>query len=551
MMNQGNGKSPTVDAICEQFSRVAVPADVERRLDARLQEFCRQPQFQTERVVPPPQRAFHRRFARVSVAAGLAVTVAVALFLAFGNQDAWAQVAKTMRSKPWVRWTFRVPKDIQLPEHFQVPEGWFSAERKVLAQRANQSARYVDLAGQESYDYFSQTKTVTRSLTSDIDNVEAGHFETLLRLVSEGDRALQLPESPIQIVGRTRRDVSDRDVTGRDCRWIEYTFACRDPRRAPHDYQMTFRVDPKTQLPVEMRSTEKFSSNDPAVERIFALDYPEAGPSDIYALGAPPDAQVVDRRRAKVETPAEIKEFLAAYVEARRKPLEPFTTTVLMSVPRMDFSDIFGAFRGNDDGQESRVEEVDIEELMEFRKKVRAGEVSRPADADRLVWWKEQIQGMTFKPMPRGDELLPHRIGYPAELLTLGASPVDNPDCHFTLDRQPILGPPGTVLLKIRIETTVGFNDCFFWIAPERDYLVLRSEIHFSRDHAAWNNSTQIIDKVEQSPGGRWYATAVRSGRIEKHGDDLSADLVAPIGETGMETGPVTTSVYRYVVDFE
>ena len=56
-----------------------------------------------------------------------------------------------------------------------------------------------------------QTKTVNRSLTSDIDNVEVGHFETLLRLVSEGDRALKLPESPIQIVGRTRRDVPDRE----------------------------------------------------------------------------------------------------------------------------------------------------------------------------------------------------------------------------------------------------------------------------------------------------------------------------------------------------
>src|SRR5262249_39537984 len=122
---------------------------------------------------------------------------------------------------------------------------------------------------------------------------------------------------------------------------------------------------------------------------------------------------------------------------------------------------------------------------------------------------------------------------------------------HVSLDRKPVSGPPDAVLLRIRIETTVGFNDCFFWIAPRRDYLVLRHEIHFSRDHAAWNNSTQIIDKVEQSPSGRWYATAVRGGGIERHGDALPAKPVASTAKTGMGLGPVPTSSYRYLVDFK
>jgi len=433
-----------------------------------------------------------------------------------------------------------------VPEGFQAPEGWFSAEKKVFAGRANQSVHYVDLGGQETYDYMPQTRTLNRSLTSDIDNVDVGHFETLLRLVSEWDRALQLLESPIQIVGHTRRDVPDGDR-----RWTEYTFACRDSRRAHKDYQVTFRVDPQTRLPVEMRSTEKYSSYDSASERIYAIDYPEAGPSDVYALGVPRDAKVVDRRRAKVQNSKEIKDFLAAYVQAREKPLAPFRMTVLKSGPGKDFSDIYSAFRANDDGKEMQVDEIDFEQLMAFRGRLRSGEISRPKDADPAVWWRQQVNGMQFKFRPRGGEMLPHQVGYPPELLTIGASPVDNPDCRVTLDRKPVLGPPGTVLLRIRTETTLGFNDGFFWIAPERDYLVLRHEIHFSRDHGAWNNSTQIIDKVEKSPGGRWYATVVRIGRIEKHGDDLPAKLIPPIAEPGMKMGPVTTSSYRYFVDFK
>src|SRR5258708_17407245 len=148
-----------------------------------------------------------------------------------------------------------------------------------------------------------------------------------------------------------------------------------------------------------MRSTEKFSANDPADERIYAIDYPETGPSDIYALGVPRDAMVVDRRRAKVKTPKEIKEFLAMYVKARLRPLEPFTMTALVSDPRTDFSDIRTAFRANGGGDEMQVEEVDVEHLMEFHKKFWAGQISRPVDADRMVWWRQQLEGMKFNPI--------------------------------------------------------------------------------------------------------------------------------------------------------
>ena len=160
-----------------------------------LQEFCLQPAARD--VLPTPRRPLHRRFVRASVAASLAAVVLAALFVAFDNQDAWGQVAKAMRAKPWVRWTFRVPKDMPVPEGFQAPEGWFSAEKKVFAGRANQSVHYIDLADRETYDYQPQTNTLYRAFPSDIDNVEAGHFETLLRLVSEWDRAAATKARPI------------------------------------------------------------------------------------------------------------------------------------------------------------------------------------------------------------------------------------------------------------------------------------------------------------------------------------------------------------------
>lgn len=549
MMSHDKGRLPTVDAVLEQFSRVAVPLDVERRLEARLQEFCRQPKSRPAAPWQAFRHPFRRHTVRTWAAAGLATAVVASLFVALSNRDAWAQVADSLRSKTWVRVTLQIPKGEPIPESFRAPEMWFSAEHKVAARRMNlgsgQLAQYIDFTAQETYDYDPQRKSLYHSLTSDTDNVDFGQFETLLRLIAE-DGELKLPASPIQVVGRSRRDVSDGDR-----RYTEFTFECRDARRTPNDYRVTFRVDPEKQLPAEMRSTEKFSSNDPAAERTYSIDYPEAGPEDIYALGVPRDAQVVDQRR-KTENGQEIKEFLAAYYQARSKPLEPFSTVVLQSSPQQNFSDIHRAFRGRDDGQSVQFEEVDMQQLLKLREQCWSGQIRRADNIDPATWWKQQIGGLKFASVSRGGELLPHRVGYPNDGFEL-VSPVNNPDCHVALDRQPRFGPPGTVLLTIRNENKLGFNLHFYWIAPERDYLVLRQETHYSRDRA-WDNVTQIIDKIEQSPGGRWYATEVRLGRIEKHGDDLpGADIIGQPGQrrTGMEIGPVTTSLFRYFVEFD
>ena len=290
-MNQENGRLLAVDAILERFSRVSVPPDVELRLQTRMHEFCRQPE------TVPAQTASSSRFRRflpTCVAALAAAVVLVATVVLIGNRDAWAQVAKSLQLKPWVRWTLQGPDGAPLHEGLRPPETWFSARHRVVARRFMNAVQYVDIVHQETYDYDPIKNTVIHSLTGDDDNVDFGHLEVLLRLVAEGDQKLKLPESPIQIVERTWREVLDRNRP-----WIEFTFQCRDPRRTFPEYSMTFRVDPQSRLVVEMRSTERLLSNDTAEVRTYAVDYPESGPDDIHALGVPRNAVIVDRRRAR------------------------------------------------------------------------------------------------------------------------------------------------------------------------------------------------------------------------------------------------------------
>lgn len=546
MMNQENPGRPSVDALLEQFSQVKVPPDILRRLEAKVQEF---PSGESVLVPSRPTRVqkLWRYLPRLSLAAGLAGLMIGAWILTVGNSNAWAQVTKTIQSKPWVRFTLQLPKEGLVPDGIQAPQIWFSAKNRIGACRGQDSALFINFAARESFVYESKTKTIVQSGIAVFDNMEFENYETLLKLLNEDNQEWKTPESGIQILKRTRREIVEGTRT-----WVEFTFSCRNPRLASMDYQITFRVDPETHLPREMRTTRKLSPKDPDIQLTLLMDYPATGPTGIYDLGVPKDALVMKPPMTKTEHGEEIRKFLDEYNQARGKSIEPFSVTVFESTPEMGSGDFYSAMKGRSDGNKVVVERIDPEPFWKIRSDLRSGKITIPKEVSPEKWWKDKFAGMPFSPMERGEELLPPRVGYPD--ITFGKSPIDNPDCQVTLDRNPKTGPAGTVLLKIRVETQIGFNDKYYWIDPARDYLVMRMEMHFSRDHAPWNNSTQVIDQLKKSPGGRWYPTRFLNGRIEKPGDNLpektvKVDPSRPV-KAG-EMGPVTTSVFRYFVQFD
>jgi hypothetical protein len=78
------------------------------------------------------------------------------------------------------------------------------------------------------------------------------------------------------------------------------------------------RVDPETRLPIDLRTTQGMAKDDPTFAQTFVFDYPETGPEDIFALGVPRTATIVDWRR-----PAGAKELRAAHIEARADVIDP------------------------------------------------------------------------------------------------------------------------------------------------------------------------------------------------------------------------------------
>ena len=536
-MNQGNWRRPAIETILDEMAHAPVPADVESRLRTRLEELCQHP----ERAVPGAVAPYRMvRFIPACVAAGLAASVLLAIVLVMlGGRDAWAQVVKTVQSKPWVRCKLQVPAGEALPPGFQPPEAWFSARNKIGARRFMNAAQFIDFARQEAREYDPKENALSITSIGENENKDFGLLAMLLRLVSEGAADLKLTETPIELVERAQRDVREGDR-----RWIEFTFKLRDSRRTPKDYIATLRVDPQSRLPIDMVSTEKFSPEDRAV-RTYVFDYPESGPADIYALGVPQSAIIVDRRRPKPSGEKDIKELLAAYAKARQKSMPAYTAVVLVSgTPDTPFSDIDMAFQVQDDGGNRHITQTDQERLMELRKRIWSKEIALPNGIDPATWWKQEVANLPFAPLAGGDgsDFRPDGAG---ELMFEDANPLPSDDRQFTLDRRPTTGPAGTVLLRLRVDSGSRFNDTAYWIAPERGYMVLRREMTFSRNPAdSGGILTWVVDKVVQAPGGgRWYATDARLGRIEKSGDDLSAER--------KRSPEVTTTVIRFLVDFK
>lgn len=510
----------------------AVRTIVEAPLDEEAHERVRRRALDLE---APPLAARNpvapRRRLLALAGAGLAASLLVAVALmTIGPRDAWAQVAESLRSKPWVRMTCKLPEGPidgqEIPKSLRdnPPQIWLSTSGSIAASRFAPRACYCDFKRHESYRFEPDERTIYLESTKTHDRSIFEGFELLLRLVSDGDRKSEFPESEIEIVDRRESPVrdGDRELT-------EFRFRFRDPRKTPAESAVVVRVDSKSRLPVDMVSTETIPDSNRVLERTLTFDYPETGPADIYALDVPRSATLVDWR-----TPSGTGALYAAYSLARAQPIEPYTAMVLMSLDPSTVKDVHAAYRVRYDGQAWQVSQADLQALLDFRMSVWNKQVVRPDEADPLVWWREQIEKLPFAPIAttiEGNQTIPDRLGY---------YPIGNPDSpggHFTFDEQPRSGPPGTILYAVH--TKLGDNR--FWINPRHGYFVERFEARVP-DQAVWNVMAQVVDKVEQSPGGRWYATQVRVGYVQNSGDELTS-------EEGIS--PVSTSVYRYIVEFD
>ena len=129
---------------------------------------------------------------------------------------------------------------------------------------------------------------------------QGGQFESMAEALSvllQSDRPPDKPLAQLGFLGSERDKMKVLDqrmerVTEQNHTWLDYRLTVKYEDSA-EPVRMLFRVDPETKLP-RMCRTEGHWNGKPAI-RESQFDYPEKGPADIFELGVPRTAKLVDR----------------------------------------------------------------------------------------------------------------------------------------------------------------------------------------------------------------------------------------------------------------
>jgi hypothetical protein len=475
-----------------------------------------------DRLWPPRRDARWR--ARLLLGSGLAATALAALMLALvllRPANAWAQVARALQGRPWVH------TRTLGPDGKPYGEAWFSPKNGMSAVRHGPHVEYHDPALRTFIKYVPDEGVIYRLP----ENPERRSADLeFYRQLLDPKGPTKSPIPGMDVVAQSRRDVVEG---GRAWVDIEMTLKVVAGDR---QQQMRFRVDLVTKLPHSI----VFDSIEGG-QGTTLFDYPDRGPANIYDLGAPRTAKVVDR------VPADDLDRVLAGLKAGR----------------VRFDD----YRGIEDWGDG----MNIKRIWRKGRKWRAesilpaagGPPEFPRDAD-AAWWKKHQDDYEFMVQaicdgeriyyyrPEGDPFAPGAKRPPPlkRSMTQEINPSDDPfmpwpdsfpehishpsvwqpthDREFLLDAHPTDGPPGTVRLRVRDTGSAepGRPDLYkLWISPPVSYVAVRSETSVfepgpSPQKLAYVDS-RVMEGLAQSPSGAWYPTLVRRKTTKFHTEQV------------------------------
>jgi hypothetical protein len=463
-----------------------------------------------DRLGPPRRTARWRT--RLLVGSGMAAAVLVAVVLALvlsRPANAWAQVARALQGRPWVH------TRTLGPDGKPYGEAWFSPQSGISAVRHGPHVEYHDRALRTFIKYVPDEGVIYRlPENTEPRSQEVDFYQQLL----DPKGPTKSPIAGMDIVAQSRRDIVEG---GRG--WVEIELTLKviagDRREL-----MRFRVDPATKLPHSV----VFESREGQGTTLF--DYPDRGPADIYDLGAPRTARIVDR------VPADDLDRVLAGLKAGRVRFDDYRGIY-------DWGDGMNVKRIWRKGRKWRVEQI---------LPVAGRPAPFPRDAD-AAWWKAHQDDFEFmvQAICDGERICYYQPeGNPYALdakrptplkrnMTQEINPSDDPfmpwpdmfpehisrpsvwqpthDREFLLDAHPADGPPGTIRLRVRDTraSDPGRPDLYkLWISPAASYIAVRSEMSVFEGGPTPQKlayvETTVMEGLAQAPSGAWYPTRVR-----------------------------------------
>lgn len=491
---------------------------------------------QSDRTAQPASSHFrqHRRWGVAALVTIVAATT-VMLWLTSANES-WAQVVAALRQKPWSLAKYTTPEGV-------LHEEWISFSRDISALRHGDLLQFTDHRLNVTYVYSIKERTLNRRLFSDARGKEGvpRWFEAVFQQMSDGADKLAYAGAGVEVIEQKRAF-----VTRHQRNWQSYELSIRavgtEVSGEDSTVQLNFLVDQQTRLPHYLMMSQP-SMDPPSVE--MELSYPEHGPIDIYDLGAPRDAKLIDL------VPTNDIQRILAGIKASAERFEPHRALSVLydaGAPWHAGTPYVVWRRGTSDRVVYGL--VDSDSTLT--------EVP-PANADHEEWWKQRWtelfhvpheihDGATFwtnEARPAGWEVQPSKSNpitwkkseYPRpkwnhrpdhDPWPAGSAPLflvypqnlgrfrgaKEPP---SLDPVPTDGPKNTVKVIVRTESPGNaIWEEHYWIDTQRSYMVVRHDTVIRKSTQTPSvddvQVSHVVEMAEQSPSGIWYPTLVRHG---------------------------------------
>lgn len=485
----------------------------------------------------PRGRKRRRRLVAASVVtvATVASAVLIALLAHPSPSVGWADVTKAIQSQKWIRGTGALTGGRR-------GTMWLSPERQIWADQAEHWYRFFDGRERAKYEYFGGA-----IVKSPLGEEDARRVLPIDALSQDKDAIGPWLFGSVKIVDQERREVMEGGK-----KWIEFQMVLF-PGEAN---QATLRVDPETRLPVYLFVT---SPDDASQSHKWEFDYPEEGPTDIYALGVPRETKIDDRM------PSDEAQRLFDAMAASRALIGGFR----LMVAEDEEDRIFIVNRKGDrwrvdvchglDPREPAVDQAASDWFAELLKRstpiplyicdgktvYRNPSLGRSAEKD--VQWRKvgryvapqdlmsvgwlSYTGLAFAPYVKLWELV-----YP-DLTPAGSTP-------FELDRRPP-DAPGCVLTK-RFSLSTGGTAWHEWcyVDPAKGHAVVRAELFYvpadtpPDPESCTEHWSMRMEDFRQTTNGLWYPTVLRNtGFVVDHEDEMA----------GRKPTPRTITVYYHM----
>ena len=273
-----NATARRTDAFIRDLLDEPIPSGEQKRLQHRFAEL---EERLAQKVQSPPikSRMTRRAFNWAAAASAAAIATATITLWDSAAPPAWADVAANVASKPWLHMVGEHSNGTRI-------QFWISLSQGIYSMKAGETefATHGSQGASARWSWRAPSKAIQKHEYQALPG-ELGHLATLLPFFASGAADLELSGGD-EIVDQSRKTV-ERDGK----KFWQYTFTLKafDNGRAD-TYIVVFEVDPETGLPV----TWTRRSLDGMQEISFRIAYPQSGPKDIYALGAPKSAEIVD-----------------------------------------------------------------------------------------------------------------------------------------------------------------------------------------------------------------------------------------------------------------